>query len=80
MKNLIIRFGLWIARLGGLPEPGYDKSLMAAAVTGITCWQADLPLDSDDMYRRAYKTACTVAQPGPELRFAIARALYLRNV
>ena len=79
MKNLIIRFGLWIARLGGMPEPAYNKTLMTAAVAGITCWQSDLALDSDDMIRKAYKTAATMAPAGPDLRFAVARALYART-
>ena len=53
--------------------------MMDAAVAGIACWQADIPLDSDDMIRRAYKTASTMAPAGPALRFAIARIIYART-
>ena len=79
MKDLLIKLGLWIASLGGLQEPKYDKVLMGYAKAGVACWP-DLSLDGDDIPRKAYATAMALSKlDGPELRFAVARELYVRN-
>lgn len=79
MKKILMNIGLWIARLGGLTDPAYDTSLMGYARAGIAAWP-DLADDSDDMSRRAFKTASALSGiKSPELRFAIARELYART-
>jgi hypothetical protein len=80
VKKLLIYVGLWLARMGGLPDPAYNVALMGYARAGVVAWP-DIPIDSDDMYRRAYKTAEALSNmSGPELRFAVAREIYARSV
>lgn len=80
IKTLLVRIGMWLARKGGLPEPAYDKALMGFAKAGVVCWIGAMPVNSDDIVREAYRTASTLAGvDSVELRFAVARELYLRR-
>ena len=79
MKNLIIRLGLWIARLGGLTEPAWDLSLQGYAKAGFAVWD-QYKQDEDYATLKAYKTAKELSgMDSPELRFALPRELYSRT-
>ncbi len=85
-NDFCITFGLWLARYGGLHEPGYDKRLAGFAKQGVT--SGERMGSPAELYLEAYKTVCLIlrTQIGKEskelgfaISFAIAREIYARS-
>ncbi len=85
-KHFCIIFGLWLARYGGLPEPDYDRQLMAYAKRGVD--SGERMNSPAEMYLEAYKTVCLLCKTqfgkedkelGFAISFAISREIYARS-
>ena len=80
MKTLLIRWGLWLARLGGLVEPRYDPYLYEAARILVAAWEKSIPGTMVGDARRR-KVLMNLAEVYPtlsraELAFAVERAVW----
>lgn len=80
MRNLVIRLGLWLLRIAGVPEPAYDPALDAAARSQAAAWEKAIrgPGAGDSRRRKVLMNLRNdfPDAPGRVLAFALERAMW----
>ncbi len=80
MRNLVIRFGLWLLRVAGVPEPPYEPAMVKYAQLQAVAWERAIrgPAQGDSRRR---KVLMNLRSEFPDatarvLAFALERALW----
>jgi len=80
MRNLVIRFGLWLLRVAGVPEPPYEPAMVESARRQAAVWESAVR-GPDQGHSRRRKVLMNLRSefpdaPGRVLAFALERAMW----